>query len=331
MASRVRTALWLLLPAVVLCASIWLARAAPRERRASPVPPLPAGQGFPVRVELSAGRALTIERAPRRLVLANSNMVDMVTRLVPAERVLALPEQALTWSRLVDVDEGFRAKATFRRVDSELVLQLAPDLVLCSPFNSALMSEQSAALPLLSLPQPRDLDELHRIVTLLGRVLGVEERSRELLADVDRRVAALRASAPRRAGLGAVSYSNFGGSGWSAGAGTMTDELLRLAGLRNLTAEVGGARGEVRMTFEDLVAYDPDVIVLPARFGEASSGTEAVLRGEPSLAGVAAVHKGMLVRLHPRFFSSGSQEIVAGAEVVARAVDRALERRGENR
>jgi len=328
-------ALWLL-PAAVLCLSFWFLRAVPTGRTvallptATPVRPpggsAPAGSGpsgFPVRVDLPGGGHFVLPRPPERILLANANMVDLVSRLVPADRVLALPEQALTWSRLCEVDGGFRQKATFRFADAELVLALAPDLLLCSPFNAALAESGAKRVPTLSLPQPRSLAELRSIIALCGTVLGAGEEAEKLCADMDRRIAALHERAAHRATLGAVSYSNFGGSGWSAGADTMTDVMIRLCGMRNLTADAR-KRGEVRLTFEELVVLDPDVMILPARFGEASSGTAAVLATEPSLAGVRAVAGGMLVHLHPRFFSTGSQEVVAGAEAIAAEVDRLL-------
>jgi iron complex transport system substrate-binding protein len=320
-----RTLVLWLLPGLAVAGSLWLVDLAPRGRGANELPRLSSGPGFPVRLVFPRGAAVEIPGPPQRILLANANMVDIVTRLVPAERVLALPEQALTWSRLCEVDDGFREKATFRQVSSETILALEPDLVLCSPFNSALATADARAIgmPIVSLPQPADLDELVEIVRIVGRVVGADASAAGLCDEIAQRAQRLRGDRGQRSGLGALTYSNFGGSGWSAGAATMADAMLQLAGLRNLTADAG-RRGEVRLLFEDLVALDPDIIVIPERFGEASSGTEAVLRSEPTIRDVRAVRNGRLVRLHPRFFSAGSPEILTAAETLAGAVERAL-------
>ena len=105
---------------------------------AVPLPTVTPGVGYPLRVQLGNGRELAIPAPPQRILLANAYLVDVVTRLVSAERVVALPGQAKTWTRLVDVDDGFRAKARFRTIDLERAASFEPDLVLCSPFNVAL-------------------------------------------------------------------------------------------------------------------------------------------------------------------------------------------------
>jgi iron complex transport system substrate-binding protein len=291
----------------------------------SPLPTVAQGHGFPVRVRLGDGRELTIAAPPRRILLANAYLVDVVSRLVPAERVVALPEQARTWTRLVDVDDGFRQKARFHTIDLERAASFEPDLVLCSPFNVALAGARAGelAVPTLVLRRPTSLDELHSILRLLGRVLGAEDRAGALRAELDARVAALEARPGRRAGLGVVTYSNLGGTGWTSGTDSMADVMIRLAGMRNLSGALR-KRGHERLTFEELIAIDPDVIVHSERFGEASSGTEQLLREEPALRGLRAVRAGRIVALHPRFFSTCSQEVVTGAEQLAAKVDALL-------
>lgn len=306
-----------------LCSTLLLASGC--GRGAGPAHALPFAEGergFPVRVHEGGGRVVFVPRRPERVLLANAHFVDIVTRLVEPARVVALPEQALTWTRLVDSDGGFRAKATFRKADVERVAAMAPDLVLCSPFNTELADAGTARLgvPTLVLREPDDLDELRALVRLTGRVLDADAAARALLADLDARVAALAARAGPRVGRRVLTYSNFGGTGWTAGADTMADQMIRLAGMHNAAA-AAGKRGHERLTFEELIAIAPDVVVVAERFGEASSGTEAVLFGEPSLAGLAAVRQRAVVALHPRFFSSNSPEVVAGAERLADAVD----------
>lgn len=287
-----------------------------------------AGPPYPLRIVTpGAAAAVTVPARPGRLLIANATLTDIVTELVEPARIVALPEQATTWSRLVDVDEGFRRKALFRTLDAERVIEFAPDLVLCSDFNTQFAGDwvDRVGIAVLSLPHPRSLEELDRSIALLGRVLDVGARADALRASIRTRQQALRAGAERRRGLTALTYSNLGAGGWSEGAGSLADAMLRLAGLDNVAAQVG-ARGSFKLTFEDLLVLDPDLIVVPARFGEQASATAELLRAEPSLRQLRALRRDGVVELHPRLFSTGSQEVVRAAERVAAAVDARLRR-----
>ncbi len=281
----------------------------------------PAAAEFPVHVGKPGTATQVIAGPPQKILLANVTMVDIVTQLVGPERIVALPEQALTWSRLVDVDDGFRARALFRSVEPERVISFEPDLVLCSNFNTLLAGPwtESAGIPVVSM-HAESLDDLRAMIGILGDVLGVPERERALQESIDTRVEALESSADARRGLGAIAYSNLGAGGYCSGRFTLADDMIRLAGMRNLAADLGKKR-VVRFTFEDIVVANPDVIVIPRRFGELDASTYEVLVNEPSLADVRAIRDGRIVRMHPRLFSTGSHEIVLAAEQLAAAVD----------
>lgn len=304
----------------------------PDAARARRFPPVPAKAGFPLRIDLPGAESFALQQAPRRVLIANTYLTDVVTRLASPERVLALPEQALTWSRLALVDEGFRVKASFREIDAEMVLEMDPDLLLCSDTNLALARGRFAGrdIPTLTLPQPRSLEEIRHVIRLLARVLGTEEAGRDLLADFDARRRRLQEQAARREGLSALFYSNLGGGGWGTGSNSLPDELIRLLGMRNPLADAG-RRDHVQLTLEQLITYDPDVIIVQSRAGESEFESESVLRREPSLAGLQAIRKQAIVSLHPRLFSTGSQEILLAAEEIAAQVDRILDPKAKGR
>lgn len=300
-------------------------RVDPDEARAKRFPKVPPGQGFPLRIDFVNGEACELAVAPQRVLIANTYLVDIVTRLIGAERVLALPKQALAWSRLVEVDDGFRAKASFREIDAAMVLELDPDLLLCSDTNIALGRGRFAGekIPTLTLPQPRDFGELRLVMQLLTRVLGAESAGAALIAEFAADRAALSVQAAKRQSYSALMYSNLGGGGWSTGFDTLSDEVIRLLGMRNPVADAG-RRGHVQLTLEELITFDPDVIIVQARLGESKYDSEAVLRAEPRLQGLKAIVGSRIVRLHPRLFSTGSQEILAAAREIADQVDRML-------
>lgn len=91
----------------------------------------------------------------------------------------------------------------------------------------------------------------------VGAALGQSTRAEAMIAEMDRRHAALLAALPEERPL--ALYISPGGGG--AGGHTYIDTVLRIAGYRNLQAELG-IEGWQRVPLEQVVETPPDVVVL---------------------------------------------------------------------
>lgn len=272
---------------------------------------------FPRTVTAWDGTSFTLDAPPRRIVPAGASLIDSVEALLGLDAIAGIPEQAAEYSVLDTVDPAlWRDLPTFARYTAEPILALAPDLVLVSPWQAIETTEilVGAGVPVVTMPDaaswPEQLDVLQR----LGEILGAETRAQELAARLEARRAALEATAPARAGLRAMTYTNFGTGGWTAGAGTHPDTILRLAGLRNASAEAG-RDGHTPIDFEQILALDPDLIVV------GGPPTARLLREEPVLSGLRAVREQRIVVIAPSLMGAASHRLLDAAEVLARAVD----------
>lgn len=300
----------------------WRAAGAPRAPRVVS----PPGAGYPLTVELPSGETIVVPSAPRRILPANAAAVDFLTVLVGADRVVALPEPALLYSRLAagDVDATWLALPVFSGFRAETVLAFEPDLVLAhtwqQPETTAVLAQ--SGVPVFVSPLPRSWDEVLDSITFLGRLLGEEERARAVIARLDRRRAALAQRSLHEEGLSALCYSNLGAGGSAAGRGTTADVLLDLAGLRNAAAEAG-ITGHESIDHERLLALDPDVIVVGTieDSGERPP-TETYLLGEPDLARLSAVRNHRIVALSPRLFTTASLALMDAAEALVDEIER---------
>jgi iron complex transport system substrate-binding protein len=267
----------------------------------------------------------------QRIVPASATAVDLVVALVDPGRIAGFPVQALEYSTLHGEPPVFAAHPRFDSWLAEPVLALAPDLVVVDAWNApdtnARLAE--AGVRVHAVREVRGFEDACAALRELAAVVGAEERAEALIAELEARTADLVARAEARGPRPrALCYSNFGASGWSAGAGTTVDEVMRLAGCANLVAEAG-ERGHVELDFERLLVLDPDLILVsrPLSMGEGPAGdrggaSEAVLLSEPSLAGLRAVRDGRIVRLPAWLYATGSHEIVTAAEFLADELDR---------
>lgn len=269
-------------------------------------------------ISLPDGQSVSVPLRARAIVPAAAGAVDIVCALVSPERVAALPRQALKYSGLRNADSPYLKRTRFEVYTAEPILAAGPDLVLAHSWQrgdtTARLTE--AGVPVVILPDPRSWDEVVSQVRLVGRLVGAEAAAEELLASYQPRVDVLERSRPDVM-LTALCYSNGGAGGWVAGASTTNDEILRLAGLRNLAAEAGRV-GHDTITVEELLVLDPDVFVVGgAADAQQPGGTLRMLQEDPSLEQLRAVRGGRVLVLDSWLYTTVSQHMVDAAERLA--------------
>lgn len=281
---------------------------------------------FPVCL-LQDGAELVFPRPPLRILPANAAWIDYVSQLVEPERVVAVPAEAFGYSRLSEAPGSWAALPPFPVFEGERILALQPDLVLAHGWQNpeTIATLRRANIPVLVLPVPETWSEITATLDLLGVVLGVRERSRAVLQELEARRARLVTRAAPFAPLRALSYTNLGAGGWASAARTTGDILLSLAGLRNAAAEAGLV-GDVPIDGERLLALAPDLFLVgrPDR-SESSPPSEDYLLTDPALQGLEAVRTHRIVSLPPALFTSASPELLTGAERVIDQLERSFQ------
>ncbi len=275
---------------------------------------------------LPDGSSVRLPVTPMRIIPASAGLVDLLTALVPAGRIAALPRQALSFSGLRDPASPYLARPQFEVYSAEPLLAMRPDLVIADSWQSADTGARlrEAGVPVIEVGRVERLSQVRQALRLLARATSTQAAGEALIADLDARLAVLAKSAPRRAGLRALAYTNGGTGGWAAGAGTTADEWITLAGLTNAVAEAGRL-SHVRFSFEELLLLDPDLIIVSAPEDTGKAGVTAdLLRSEPALAGLAAVRDDRIVLMPAWLYDTISQHIVTAAEVLVSRVDDAL-------
>ncbi|MBL8898820.1 MAG: ABC transporter substrate-binding protein [Planctomycetes bacterium] len=275
------------------------------------------------RYRLFGGEELLLRGAPRRVVAANAGCAEYLLDLLPPERIAALPAEVFEYAARPPERAAWPEARLLARYESEAVLAHAPDLVLVTPWQPAEVGAalRRAGVPVLVVPEVRELEEAREILLFLGRVFEREARAEELWLDVERRAAALRERAPEPAPR-VLPYANLGDGGWTAGKGTTLDFALRLAGCTNLAAGAGFA-GHARIDLEAVAHLAPEWIAISTE--ELSGGpstTLAALRAAPLTSSLPALQKERVLRLPPRLAGSTTHHVIDAAELLREAVGR---------
>jgi len=237
------------------------------------------------------------------------------------QHVLALadPEQILTVSWLAaDAEESLLAHEAQRHTlnygTAEEILKLAPDVVLAgtytSPFTRTML--RRLGFNVVELEPEASIADIERNVRIVADVVGQPARGERLVVELREGVRALEARRPARR-VGAVIVRP---GGFTVGADSLADELLRLAGLANVAAERGLDRwGSLSM--EALLRSAPDLIVLTGYRASQPSLANAVLE-HPALESLGATHR--TVTVHTALWACGLPRSIEAASVLQQAV-----------
>jgi iron complex transport system substrate-binding protein len=155
---------------------------------------------------------------------------------------------------------------------AEQVVASEPDLVLAGTYTTrtAVGMLRRTAIPVIELGVPRDFDEIRQQIRDVAALVHAEEKGRQLIDEIDRRVAAV-ASKPRSMRPTAVVLNP---NGATVGQGTLADQVMTAAGLVNIAGKLRTDKyGTIPL--EIVALHEVDVLIVSAsRNGPPSMATE---------------------------------------------------------
>ncbi|MBN3814956.1 ABC transporter substrate-binding protein [Paraburkholderia sp. Ac-20347] len=140
------------------------------------------------------------------------------------------------------------------------------------------------------MPRPAaSLDDVYNDLRNLGAIFDVEARAQTLIASMQSRVADVRRvlNADTHTTPRVFVYDSGEDKPFTAAALAMPTALIRAAGGRNVMDDV--AQSWTQVSWESVVARDPQVIVIVDYGAVTAAQKEAFLLGSPALANVAAI------------------------------------------
>ncbi|WP_328805862.1 ABC transporter substrate-binding protein [Salipiger abyssi] len=233
---------------------------------------------------LCAGAAAAADDAAPGRVVSLNVCTDQLALLIGA------PGQLISVSRLAH-DPRSSAMAEEARAlpangaSAEEVVLLRPDLVLAGNYTARAATQMLEQLGyrVERFAPARSLEDARQNILRMGALLGREDRAAEVLADFDARRAALRETPERKPRV--AYYMPFNET---AGAQTLTGDILNAAGMANLADEKGMAfRG--RLPLEGLLLAEPDLILVSRPYDSPAQATS--LLQHPALQATGALHQ----------------------------------------
>lgn len=246
---------------------------------------------------------------------------DTATREGPPQRIVSqtifsdevllalggkVPERVVAVSVLVDdpaystIAEQWPAAVPRAPMTSEAVLAAQADLVIIADFTAVETREllERTGVPLLMLTGFSGFDDFRTNTRAVADAVGESNRGGDLVDRFDRELGSTPKAETR---LAVLSWA----AGNVAGTGTTFDDVANAAGLSNLAAAHDVA-GHKPIAVEQLVVWDPQMLVVPCAPGQDCAQVAADVRGQPGIAAVAAAREHCIVAMPSAIlYSSG--------------------------
>ncbi|WP_323121753.1 ABC transporter substrate-binding protein [Burkholderia alba] len=290
---------------------------------------------YPVTVR-SCDRDVTFERAPARAVSNDVNLTEMMLALGLKDRLAGytgiagwktgnarlraalagVPELAIQYPSL-EVLIG--AHADFYFAGWNYGMHVGGPVTPASLERFGIRSYELTESCSHVMPRPpASFDDVYRDLRNLGRIFAVEARAEQVIAAMQRRLAAVRAAlAGVATPLRVFVYDSGNDKPMTAGAMAMPTALIAAAGGRNVMDDV--PRSWTQASWESVVARNPQAIVIVDYSAVTAEQKKQFLLSQPALAQVDAIRARRFVVL-PYDAATPGTENADAVETLARGL-----------
>lgn len=261
-----------------------------------------------------------VGRAERLISICPSNL-EAIWALGCFERVIACEDSS---DFPVEVEQLERLGPDLG-ADLDRIAALAPDLVISS-LSVPGMERNVTGLRARRIPQlvlaPRSLADVLDELMWLGRLLDVEARAAEVVADMRRQIAELEADAAtlreQRGGPARVYLEWWPRPMFTPGAACYSNELIALAGGINVFGDRPGSSLEI--STDDLIAAQPEVCFVSWCGVAADKLDIRRLIDRPGLEQLPAARAGRVFPLDERFSGRPGPRMLEAARIMAAGI-----------
>ncbi|MFJ7193975.1 MULTISPECIES: ABC transporter substrate-binding protein [unclassified Streptomyces] len=258
----------------------------------------PAADGFPYTVT-NCGTKTTFDAPPKRVVTMNQHVTEIMLALGLQDRLAGtaylddsiLPEYRSAYAGTKVLAKEYPSK--------EVLLGANPDFVYggySSAFDKAKGQDRAGLqkdgintrLNIENCAKGKvGIDQLATEITEVARTFGVPERGRKLIAEERHKITTVEAGLKGAARPSVFVYDSGDSSAFTAGGKGIGNEIVRLAGGRNVFTDLDATFGDV--SWEQVIKRKPEVVVIYDYGGTTVAAKKKRLLDDPALADVPAI------------------------------------------
>ena len=252
----------------------------------------------------------------RRIVSLTLGTDEILLSLIDPKRLAAITDYAAD-PDISNVSQlANQVPVRIKQAGAESIVALKPDLIFVASYTNQTLVKQlkDIGFPVVTLTLFSSIDGIKKNIRAVGYAVGETEKAGKLIAKMEKRLSAVAerlSSTVKRPAL--LSYDL---ERWTAGRDTLFDEIVALAGGRNLAAEAG-MTGHPKISLEAVVDLNPEVLILNAWHPDGDDVNQTLLK-HPALQSLRAIRENRVYSIPGKYLTTVSHFIAEGVEAMAR-------------
>lgn len=272
-------------------------------------------QGSGYTVVDARGKKITFTSAPKRIVCLNYSATDILTDLIPTERIIATD----MWAREEDLSNCYEKLKGIPVCENnpEQIMKFKPDIVILTDGRANELADtlDSVGIKTCVLRQPKTIQEIPDYIKIVGEVADTKAAANSLAEKV---AAYLKASTEGQKIESVLLIHPNGGIGQK---GSMPASICEACNIENLAAKYDFPQSSY-LSKEQIIAMNPQrLIVLDWSFGGQHKNAEIrkeEILNDPSYQTVSAVQNGKVVIVPMKYMHCSSQYVMKNLEELKR-------------
>ena len=251
-----------------------------------------------------------------RVASINLSSDEMLTALLPENRIVGLSGKDM--SNISDIAKKYPKIEK----NLETLLDLNPDLVVGADWidSNIIQSIKDAGIEVFIYKTPKSYAEQKEVLLSLGKVLDEEDKSQEIVKNMDERLGAVQEK------IKALSLKDKPKIMLYTPYETTSDEKTSFNDIVNLIGGINpvvgsGVNSFEKISKEKVIELDPDVIIVPVWTSEINNEEFfKYLLDDPSFQDIKAIKNKQVYGIPYKKISPSSQYMIGGIEEMARRV-----------
>ena len=269
---------------------------------------------YPITLIDDLGLEVTFTKKPERIVSAAPSNTEIIFALGLQEKLVGRSD----FCNYPSEAESIESIGVMTPLNLEKIISLEPDLILAyGGFGTKDIPKLRELEFKVLVIEAFSLEEMLHSIEFIATACGIPEKGKELAANLTERINAILSLHVHIPDIEKPKV--FTGSGfetiWSPGSGTIFDELITLAGGKNIT---GNQPGWVPISSELIIETQPDIIIIPTGSMNAEEVTKMKndIIKRPGWSGLPAVKNNHIFVVNEDLLYREGPRLIEGLELL---------------
>ncbi len=243
-----------------------------------------------------------------RIISLSCSMTDNLYKMGAADQVIGIT--SVCEEKIGINDKPLVGGRGLNDINIERIIELNPDLIISWRSRAAEELRRRGFNVLITTPQT--VEEIIETIKRLGEITGRLEEARIITNDMEKRLHDVKQKVSSAKTKPSV-YIEYWRPYWTRSRGTLPDEMIRIAGGRNIAGDLSVPYPTLNSEF--VIKKNPDIIIMDLRHN--STGNNMKFDHRPGWSGISAVRKGKVFIQKP-WYTHHSYRCIDGLEMYAR-------------